>query len=196
MPVHHFAIATKNFEMAHHFYTKVMKFPLIAGVKRQATGGGWTKHMFYDIGDGETMALWDLRGIEGVQLDPDQWKSAISTGLGLPRWVNHFAFTAKGGEEELQQRKQDWLDNGYHVSMTDHEFIRSIYTFDPDKNLIEWTYYTRPINAEDTRYAHEILADDTPATEGEYEGPFVRSTVERYQPAPKPLPQLTPEPVA
>ena len=192
MALHHFAIATKNFEMAHHFYTKVMQFPLVAGVKRQAPGGGWTKHMFYDIGDGETMALWDLRGIEGIQLDPDKWKSAISTGLGLPRWINHFAFNCKGGEDELQQRKQNWLDNGYHVSMTDHEFIRSIYTFDPDGNLIEWTYDTRPIDANDTKYALEILEDDTPATDGDYEGPFVRSTVEKYKPVPKPLP----EPVA
>jgi len=188
MGVHHFAIATKNFEMAHHFYTTVMKFPLVAGVKRQATGGGWTKHMFYDIGDGATMALWDLRGIEGVQLDPDEWKSAISTGLGLPRWVNHFAFNCKGGEEELQQRKQNWLDAGYNVSMTDHEFIRSIYTFDPDKNLIEWTYDTRPLNDEDKAYAIAILADDTPAIEGEYDGPFFRATAEKHMPAPKPLP--------
>jgi catechol 2,3-dioxygenase-like lactoylglutathione lyase family enzyme len=188
MGVHHFAIATKNFEMAHHFYTEVMKFPLVAGVKRQAPGGGWTKHMFYDIGDGATMALWDLRGIEGVQLDPDSWKSAISTGLGLPRWINHFAFNCAGGNDELEQRKQDWLDNGYHVSQTDHEFIRSIYTFDPDGNLIEWTYDTRPIDAHDTKYAHEILLDDSPATEGDYEGPFTRSTVEKYKPAPKPLP--------
>ncbi|WP_454648711.1 VOC family protein [Bradyrhizobium liaoningense] len=189
MALHHFAIATKNFEMAHYFYTEVMKFPLVAGVKRQAPGGGWTKHMFYDIGDGETMALWDLRGIEGIQLDPDQWRSAISTGLGLPRWINHFAFTCKGGAEELEQRKKNWLDNGYHVSFTDHEFIRSIYTFDPDGNFVEWTYDVRPFNESDNAYARKILADDTPATEADYEGTFERSTVKKYQPAPRPLPQ-------
>jgi catechol 2,3-dioxygenase-like lactoylglutathione lyase family enzyme len=190
MALHHFAIATKNFEMAHFFYTEVMKFPLVAGVKRQAPGGGWTKHMFYDIGDGETMALWDLRGIEGVQLTPDAWRSAISTGLGLPRWMNHFAFTCKGGEEELEQRKQNWLDAGYHVSLVDHEFIRSIYTFDPDGNWVEWTYNTRPIGESDTKYAHQIHADDTPATEADYDGPFFRSTVGKYRPAPKPLPVM------
>lgn len=187
--LHHFAIATKNFEAAHYFYTEVMGFPLVAGVKRQAPGGGWTKHMFYDIGDGQTMALWDLRGIEGVQINPDEWRSAISTGLGLPRWINHFAFNCNGGNDELEERKQRWLDNGYHVSQTDHEFIRSIYTFDPDGNLVEWTYDTRPINAEDTKYAFEILADDTPPTQPDYEGPFIRSTKPKYKPDPKPLPQ-------
>jgi len=186
--VHHFAIAPKNFEAAHYFYTEVMGFPLCAGVKRQAPGGGWTKHMFYDIGDGETMALWDLRGIEGVQIDPAEWKSSVSTGLGLPWWINHFAFTCHGGEEELQARKQKWLDHGYHVSETDHEFIRSIYTLDPDGNLVEWTYNTRPMNEDDRKYAHEILVDDSPATEKDYEGPFTKSSVPKHKPAPKPLP--------
>ena len=37
-----FAIASKDFDTAHHFYTTVMRFPLVAGVKRQAPGGGWT----------------------------------------------------------------------------------------------------------------------------------------------------------
>jgi catechol 2,3-dioxygenase-like lactoylglutathione lyase family enzyme len=166
-----------------------MGFPLCAGVKRQAPGGGWTKHMFYDIGDGETMALWDLRGIEGVQLDADAWKSAVSTGLGLPWWVNHFAFTCHGGEEELRARKQKWLDHGYHVSETDHEFIRSIYTLDPDGNLVEWTYNTRPMNEADRDYAHKILVDDSPATEPDYEGPFTRASAPKHKPAAKPLPE-------
>ena len=187
--LHHFAIAVKNFPTAHYFYTEVMGFPLVAGVKRRAPGGGWTKHMFYDIGDGQTMALWDLRGIEGVLIDPDEWKAPISTGLGLPRWINHFAFNCAGGKEEIEQRKQRWLDNGYHVSETHHEFIHSIYTFDPEGNLVEWTYDTRPINEEDTRYAFEILEDDSPADQPDYEGPFVRSTVEKKRFPVKPLPE-------
>jgi hypothetical protein len=60
---------------------------------------------------------------------------------------------------------------------------------DPDGNLVEWTYDTRPIDENDTKYAFEILADDSPATQGDYEGPFVRSTVEKYRPAPRKLPE-------
>lgn len=191
MPVHHFAIAPKNFEAAHFFYTEVMEFPLVAGVKRQAPGGGWTKHMFYDIGGGETMALWDLRGLENVQIKPDDWRSSISTGLGLPWWVNHFAFDCKS-EEELRRKEKLWLDNGYHVSEVDHEFIRSIYTLDPDGNLVEWTYNTRAMNDEDREYAHQILLDDSPATEFDYQGPYTKSSVPKHKPAPKPLPEVEP----
>ncbi|HVY86542.1 MAG TPA: VOC family protein [Caulobacterales bacterium] len=178
--IHHFAIAVKDFATSHYFYTKVMRFKLVAGVKRQAPGGGWTKHMFYDMGDGKLMAIWDLKGIEGVQIQPGEWRSAISKGLGLPGWINHYAFQCSG-EEELQRRKQDWLDNGYHVSESDHAFIRSIYTYDPDGNWIEWTYDTRGLTEADRIEAEEILADDTPATEHEYEGPFTRSTVQKYR---------------
>ena len=192
--LHHFAIATKNFPTAHYFYSEVMGFPLVAGVKRQAPGGGWTKHMFYDIGDGATMAIWDLRGIEGVQLDPDTWRSPVSTGLGLPRWINHFAFNCKGGAAELEMRKQRWLDHGYHVSQTDHDFIISIYAIDPDGNLVEWTYDTRPLNAADREEALRILEDDTPATEPDYDGPFFRSTVQKVRLPVQPLPVA--EPVA
>ena len=176
--IHHLAIAVKNFDASHHFYTEVMGFKLVAAVKKQALGGGWTKHVFYDMGGGKLFALWDLRGIEGVQIQPDEWRSSISAGLGLPNWINHFAFEC-ANEEELMECRQRWLDHGYSVSLVDHDFIRSIYTFDPDGNLVEWTYETRALSTQDREEAERILADDSPATEPEYQGEFFRSTVEK-----------------
>ena len=178
--IHHMAIAVKDFAASHHFYSEIMGFKLVAAVKKQADGGGWTKHVFYDMGHGKQFALWDLRGIEGVQLDADQLRAPISTGLGLPNWVNHVAFECDG-EEDLQAKRQRWLDHGYSVSLVDHEFIRSIYTFDPDGNMVEWTYDTRPLNEDDLARAEEILADDSPATEPSYEVEFTRSTATKWR---------------
>jgi catechol 2,3-dioxygenase-like lactoylglutathione lyase family enzyme len=177
--IHHTAIAVKDFRKSHHFYTHVMGFKLVAGVKRQAPGGGWTKHMFYDQGDGSLFAIWDLKGIEGVLIQPGEWRSAISKGLGLPGWVNHLAFQASG-QEEFDKCKQRWLDNGYHVSETDHAFIRSCYTYDPDGNWVEWTFKLREINEVDRIEAEQILADDTPSTVPDYTGTFTRSTVPKW----------------
>jgi catechol 2,3-dioxygenase-like lactoylglutathione lyase family enzyme len=177
--IHHLAIAVKNVANSHHFYTVVMGFKLVAAVKRQAPGGGWTKHLFYDMGDGDQFALWDLRGIEGVQIEPDAWRSAVSSGLGLPRWVNHVAFRCSG-EQELQERKQRWLDHGYTVSDIHHDMIHSIYAFDPDGNLVEWTYDTRPLTEEDRLEAERILADDTPPTEPEYDAVITRATKPKF----------------
>ena len=39
-----------------------------------------------------------------------------------------------------------------------------------------------------------LLVDDTPATEKDYEGPFIKSSVPKHKPAPKPLPEPVTEP--
>ena len=180
--IHHIAIATKNIGEAHHFYTKAMGFELVKAVKRKAPGGGWTKHIFYDMGDGALFALWDLKGLEEAGLDPAAWRAGFSTGMGLPNWVNHIAFEAKDAED-FDRRSRRWLDHGYHVSVVDHGFIRSAYTLDPDGTMVEWTYRTGPLTATDRTEAHAILADDSPATEEDYEGEFTRSTVPKSRPA-------------
>jgi catechol 2,3-dioxygenase-like lactoylglutathione lyase family enzyme len=180
--IHHLAVATKDIAKAHHFYTEVMGFALVKAVKRKAPGGGWTKHLFYDMGDGSLFALWDLRGLErnGV-LDPQDWRGGLSVGAGLPNWINHIAFEATDADD-FERRVQHWLRHGYHVSMVDHDFIRSAYTIDPDGTMVEWTHRTQPLTAQDRLEAAAILADDSPATEPDYEGTFTRSTAKKSQP--------------
>ena len=174
MGVHHLAVAVKDVQKAHEFYTEAMGFELVKVVKRQTPEGGWTKHIFYDIGDGTLFAIWDLAGIEGVVIEADAWKGGMSTGVGLPYWVNHVAFQVED-REALEQKKQQWLDYGKNVVEVDHEFIVSIYTKDPDGTLVEWTYATRALTAEDRDEALRLLADDTPATEPDYEGTIFKS---------------------
>jgi catechol 2,3-dioxygenase-like lactoylglutathione lyase family enzyme len=169
MAVHHLALAVKDVDRAHDFYTRAMGFELVKVVKRQTPEGGWTKHIFYDVGDGTLFAIWDLRGIEGVVVDPDDWRGGMSTGCGLPYWVNHVAFQVSG-REELEEKKQRWLDYGKSVVEVDHEFIVSIYTRDPDGTFVEFTYPTRVLTEADRTEAERLLADDSPATEPEYEG--------------------------
>ncbi|BBX62575.1 hypothetical protein MSAS_17490 [Mycobacterium saskatchewanense] len=169
MSIHHFAIATKDFDRAHRFYTEAMGFQLIAGVKRQAIGGsgtGWTKHMFYDCGNGSTLAIWDLH-LNGLQ-DGD-WKTGYSTGLGLPWYIVHVAFGLET-LEELEKKRQSLLNHGVAVSLVEHEFITSIYMNDPDGNMVEFTVQTRPLTDTDRDQAMLILADDTPAQLPEYSG--------------------------
>jgi catechol 2,3-dioxygenase-like lactoylglutathione lyase family enzyme len=169
---HHVAVASKDVKRSHKFYTEVMGFTLKKVVKRQTPEGGWTKHIFYDTGDGQYFAIWDLRGIEGVVIEPEQWKGGI--GNGLPYWINHIAFDCQdiGGLEDCKQR---WIDHGYNVVEVKHEFIHSIYTRDPDGTLVEFTFDTQPLTEVDEREAAELLADDTPAQVPDYEGVQHRS---------------------
>ena len=114
MGVHHLAVAVKDVQKAHEFYTEAMGFELVKVVKRQTPEGGWTKHIFYDIGDGTLFAIWDLKGIEGVVVEADEWRGGMSVGCGLPYWINHVAFQARD-RADLDAKKQRWLDYGKNV---------------------------------------------------------------------------------
>ncbi|MBV8295493.1 MAG: VOC family protein, partial [Acidimicrobiia bacterium] len=119
--------------------------------------GGWAKHFFYDTGGGELMAFWELHD----ETIPDTWSPAISTGLGLPEWVNHLAFAA-ADLDDLQARKQRWLDNGHDVAEIDHRWCRSVYTLDPNGILVEFCTTTKPLDDDDRRAAQQLLADPHP----------------------------------
>ena len=175
--IHHTAIAVKDPDKAHEFYTKAMGFELVKIVKRLAPNGGWTKHIFYDTGNGELFAIFDLRGLEeaGV-LDPDTWRGGMSKAAGLPYWVNHFAFGCDGADD-LELKKKHWLDYGLNVAEVEHEWIHSIYTRDPDGTLVEFTYDTRPLNDGDRIEAEQLLVDNSPATQPEYEAKVFKSPV-------------------
>ncbi len=86
MAFHHVALATRDIDATHRFYTEVMGFTLVKAVVAPTPNGGWARHVFYDTGDG-MIAFWDLHDPKMVDFDP-----AISTGLGLEPWVNHIAF--------------------------------------------------------------------------------------------------------
>src|SRR5262249_28280419 len=90
MGFHHTAFATRDLAATHRFYTEAMGFQLAKVVTAPTEGGGWAKHAFYEISTGEYIAFWELHD----KSIPNQWSPAISTGMGLPIWVNHIAFRA------------------------------------------------------------------------------------------------------
>jgi catechol 2,3-dioxygenase-like lactoylglutathione lyase family enzyme len=95
MAFHHVAIASRDIKASHEFYTGAMGFTLVKAQASRSGEDGWAKHLFYDTGGQGLMALWDLHD---DSLPPD-WRSAISDGLGLPRWVNHIAFEARDRDD-------------------------------------------------------------------------------------------------
>jgi catechol 2,3-dioxygenase-like lactoylglutathione lyase family enzyme len=158
MAVHHIALATKDTAATHQFYTEAMGFRL-AKVVAGETGQGWSKHFFYDTGDGGFIAFWELHD-ERIT----DFKADVSTGIGLPVWVNHFAFTA-ASLEALSAAKRRWLEHGITVMEADHEWCRSIYTTDPNGILVEWCAMTRDLTDKDEREAEELLNDPQPPLE-------------------------------
>ena len=159
MAFHHLALATRDLEATHAFYTEVMGFTLVKTVVAPTEhAGGWAKHVFYDTGGDGLMAFWDLHDDEIGDFDP-----AISTGAGLPMWVNHVAFHAEA--DEIEARKQQWLDAGHDCMEVDHGFCVSIYTVDPNGIMVEWCADTRPLDQNDRAEALIALQNPSPPLE-------------------------------
>ena len=158
MGLHHIAIAARDLDATHAFYTDAMGFELakveVAGTE---TPDGWARHLFYDTGGQGMLAVWDLHDDQVGEFDP-----AISTGLGLPAWVNHIAFHAEG-LNDLAQRRDRWLDCGYDVAEIDHGWCTSIYVTDPNGILVEWCADTAEVGTDaDRAEAERLLADRAP----------------------------------
>jgi len=167
MGFHHVAIATRDLDATHRFYTEAMGFELAKVVAGKSPEGGWAKHVFYRTPGGDMIAFWELHDA-GL---PDDWSPALSTGLGLPVWANHIAFRADD-LTEIESRKRRWLERGHDVMEVDHGFCVSIYTTDPSGTLVEWCADTQPLGEADRAEAARLLADPNPPLESPKQSVF------------------------
>jgi catechol 2,3-dioxygenase-like lactoylglutathione lyase family enzyme len=158
MGVSHIALAVKDMAATHRFYTEAMGFELVK-TEIVPKDGGFMRHAFYSTGSAEDqlIAFWDLSAVPGVgELTTD-----ICRDLGFDPLTNHIAFQA-ADVDDLQRRKQRWLDHGHDVLEIDHGWVHSIYTEDPDHIAVEFAVITRPLTADDAREALELLFDPAP----------------------------------
>jgi len=156
MSFHHVAVATRDLEATHRFYSEAMGFELVNVDVIPYMKEGWARHLFYDTGNGEMLAIWDLHDEDLPDFDP-----ALSTSMGLPSFVNHIAFGA-GSLEELDVSKERWLAHGHDVVRIDHGWCVSIYANDPNGTMVEFCCTTRVFGPDDVRRARERLAQAAP----------------------------------
>ncbi len=158
MGVSHIALAVKDMEKTHRFYTEAMGFELVK-VEINPRGEGFAKHVFYSTGssDDQMIAFWDFSKAPGQE----EIKTDICRDLGLEPLTNHIAFQAED-LADIERRKQRWLDHGCVVLEIDHGWIHSIYTEDPDGIAVEFAVLTRPFTKQDAEEALELLHADSP----------------------------------
>ncbi len=130
--LHHFAYRCRNAEETRAFYEDVLGLKLahvIAADTVPSTGEHSPYfHIFFELGDGSYVAFFDLGDDQATTPDPE-----------TPAWVNHLALEV-AGEDELETAKARLEDAGVEVlGITDHEFVKSIYFFDPNGIRLELT---------------------------------------------------------
>lgn len=161
MPYHHLALATHDMPATHVFYTKAMGFELVKVEAAPTPQGGHAKHFFYDTGDGEMMAFWELHDVEGVAGD---FPTALSEGVGLPPWVNHVAFKADS-MAEIEAGRKRWVEHGYDVLEVDHGWCLSVYATDPNGTMVEWCITTGEFDEQDRARALAAVTGEVPLNE-------------------------------
>ncbi|WP_276967996.1 VOC family protein [Desertimonas flava] len=129
--LHHIALVCKDVAATHRFYGELLGLQLVH-TERTELGDGYLRHFFYDLGDGSCIAFFELNGVG----EPDSFDTAISTGLGLPAWVNHVALRATA--EHVAEVRERFAAAGEPEPMVlRHGWSRSTYFTDPNGNLLE-----------------------------------------------------------
>jgi catechol 2,3-dioxygenase-like lactoylglutathione lyase family enzyme len=143
----------------HHFYEEVMGFELVKVEVAPVPDGGWAKHFFYrmDGDDSRFIAFWELHEVPGTA----RLETNISRAAGVPDFINHIAFGVTTAEE-LARRKARWLAAGSDVLEIDHGWCHSIYTKDPNGNLVEFCLTTGTFTAADRAAAVAALTATAP----------------------------------
>ena len=163
---HHVAYACRDAEATRHFYEDLLGMPLLhTEVKAdEGPGGGFFRHLFFDTGDGTCIAFFEVRGVG----ERDDYSTEVSTGNGLPVWVNHVAFAA---DEERARAAEERLaaDGIVPLMEVDHGWCVSLYFLDPNGIMVEFCRDTEGF-AVDPSGARALL-DTTDATD---ESTFLR----------------------
>ena len=157
MAFHHVAITTRDLDATHRFNTEAMGFELVKVEAAPTTESGWARHLFYDTGNGELLAVWDIHDDMLAE-----YRTEISTGLGLPPWANHIAFDS-ADVDDLKQRLERWIDFGLECVRIDHGWCTSIYADDPNGITVEFCTSTRELTADDRAAANAMLRATKPS---------------------------------
>jgi catechol 2,3-dioxygenase-like lactoylglutathione lyase family enzyme len=150
--MYHFAYPCRDAEETRHFYEDILGLPLVNCMmsERVPSTGEETPyvHFFFELQDGSYIAFFDLGGDEMPQPSPN-----------TPDWVQHFAIETASIENV--QAMKDRLDaHGIEtIGLVDHEFVRSVYFFDPNGLRLEITTRTEPPGflAQAAAEAHDTL---------------------------------------
>jgi glyoxylase I family protein len=150
--LNHFAWRCRDAEETRAFYEDLLGLPLahvIVEDRVPSTGQSQAfAHLFFRMADGSFVAFFDLG--DGTASVPDP---------KTPSWVNHLSLEV-ASEAEVQEAKQRLEAAGVSVlGITDHDWLKSIYFFDPNGLRLEICYRAKGESymAVCEREAHGVL---------------------------------------
>jgi len=158
--IHHMAFRCRDAEQTRWFYEDVLGLPLAMAMVFDEEPGTARKvdymHLFFQMGDGNFVAFFDTPD----NLDEAMFKPRHGFDLHLAWEVDSL--------EELQAWRQRLIDAGVSCfGPVDHEFIHSLYFYDPNGLQCEITIRDvdyAGITAAESASAHQVLSEWTQKT--------------------------------
>lgn len=133
--LYHFSFPCRDGEETRKFYEDLLGLPLVncmTAEKVPSTGEEKPyAHFFFEMADGSYMAFFDLG--ENAMPEPSP---------NTPAWVMHFAMEMDSVDEVLAMKARLNAAGVKTTDIIDHEFINSIYFFDPNGLRLEVTART------------------------------------------------------
>jgi len=166
--VHHAAYRCRDAEQTRWFYEDVLGLPLAAAMVFDEIPGSGRKsqymHLFFQLADGNFIAFFD----EPSTATSDHFHKKDSFDV-------HIAFEVESREAMLAYQKRINEAGKGCLGPVDHDFVESVYMYDPNGIQVEITSKTPDydqIMSDDAAQAHDQLANWTARTRGVKEGLF------------------------
>lgn len=133
--LYHFAYPCRDGEETRHFYEDILGLPLVNCMQSDIVpSSGEEKpyaHFFFEMGDGSYVAFFDLGENQMPEPSPN-----------TPDWVQHLALEVETLDDVARMRARLHEGGIETTDLVDHEFIKSIYFFDPNGLRLEITVRT------------------------------------------------------
>ena len=154
MAYHHPAMAATDMTAIHHFYETVLGFELAKVEVAPVPEGGWAKHFFYRRSPDDTafIASGKCTTCRAPTMSkphyqrPPVCQTRSTTSPFRPPTGKIYSAAAKTGRSSVLE--------------IDHNWCHSIYTKDPNGNLVEFCTTTGKLTAEDRQSALRALETD------------------------------------
>ena len=166
--VHHAAFRCRDAEQTRWFYEEILGLPLAAAMVFDALPGTGKKsqymHLFFELGDGNFIAFFD----EPETATNEHFARKDSFDV-------HIALEAESHEAMLAWQTRIHALGKTCLGPVDHDFVQSIYMYDPNGLQVEITCKTHDyadIMAADAAVAHDQLTQWTARTRAEKEARF------------------------
>jgi catechol 2,3-dioxygenase-like lactoylglutathione lyase family enzyme len=158
--MHHLALRCRDAEQTRWFYEDILGLPLAAALTLEKSPGTEQErpflHLFLELGDGNYIAFFD---------EPGHAKSAhfeLKDSFDI-----HIAFETDSAASMLAWKEKIAAAGDFIFGPIDHDFVESIYFFDPNGYALEITHKTDQHDAvllQEQRTARQQIADWTVAT--------------------------------